>query len=155
MTNRELGKTLNSDIAPDACGTQSPDRGITVFYDGSCALCRREIGFVRALDGLDCATFSDISALPADSDVAPGVRAGTAMKRMHVRLADGRMVQGAAAFAAMWGASRRLRFLSRFIGSPAAIKVLDKVYDVVLIVRPPLSRAVGRFDAWRAGRRGG
>ncbi len=143
------------DVVAVTCAAASADGGITVYYDGSCALCRREIGFVRSLDGLDCATFSDISALPAESDVAPGVKAGTAMKRMHVRLADGTVVQGAAAFAAMWGASQRFRFVSRVVGSRAAIAVLDKIYDVVLIIRPPLSRAVGRFDARRERRRRG
>ena len=68
----------------------------TVYFDGSCSLCRSEIGFYRRDDQDRALCFVDVSktsAIPPE-----GVSQDHAMKRFHVRACDGSVLSGAAAF---------------------------------------------------------
>ena len=70
----------------------------TVYFDGSCALCRTEIGYYRRQDQADAFCFVDVSA--AGAITPTGVSQQRAMERFHVRAGDGRVLSGAAAFVA-------------------------------------------------------
>lgn len=129
-------------VQQDACS-------LTVFHDGSCALCQREIALAhRMTDGANI-TFVDVSAAPGTT-VAPGLAADEAMRRFHVRRADGTLVRGAHAFIELWSRSPRLGWLSKLADWPLAIRALDVLYAGLLFIRPPLSRLVRRFDERRA-----
>lgn len=140
---------------PHAPGSGAPEAGVqaclTVFHDGSCPLCQREIALAKSLTGGVGVAFRDVSQ-SADGDVAPGLTAGDAMKRFHVQRADGTLISGAAAFLEMWSASPRLRSMKTIQNSPRAVAVLDRLYGAFLVVRPRLSRGLGRYDAWRRAR---
>ena len=106
----------------------------TVYFDGACPLCRREIAHYRKLDGADAIHWIDVAnasagALGADLD------RDAALARLHVRGADGRLVSGAAAFAALW---RRLPAYA-WLGRVASIRpvqwVLEGGYRGFLAVR--------------------
>ncbi len=125
---------------------------LTIYHDGSCALCQREIALVSKLDAAKDVAFADVSGLD-DADVAPGLSASAAMKRFHVRRADGTLLSGPAAFIEMWSLAPRLRFLKRLQQSPRTLAALDRVYGGFLVIRPTISRALGRYDAWRAQRK--
>ena len=61
----------------------------TVYFDGSCSLCRAEIGYYRRKDQDRALCFVDISETGA---VPPeGITQERAMKRFHVRASDGRV----------------------------------------------------------------
>ncbi len=120
---------------------------LTIFHDGSCALCQREIALVSSLEAAKGVIFADVSGLDV-TEVAPGLTARDAMKRFHVRRTDGTVLSGAAAFIEMWSLAPRLRFLKPLQNSPAALKLLNGVYRGFLVVRPPLSRALGRYDSF-------
>ena len=75
---------------------------VTVFFDGSCHLCSREIAHYKkhpkAKEKLE---FVDIAA----SDFDPGKNAPPKedfMKAMHIRKADGEFVKGVEAFLVIW-----------------------------------------------------
>ncbi len=68
---------------------------LTVWHDGACPLCRREIALMRRLDRRGEIEFVDVAALYA---VCPADRAAL-LARFHAR-EDGTMLSGAAAFAA-------------------------------------------------------
>ncbi len=123
---------------------------LTVFHDGSCPLCQREIALAKSLTGGVGVAFRDVSGL-AGGDVAPGLSARAAMQRFHVQRADGTLLSGAAAFLEMWGASPRLRFAKKIQNSPRAVAALDRLYGAFLLARPRLSRGLRRYDAWRKG----
>ncbi|MHB2168541.1 thiol-disulfide oxidoreductase DCC family protein [Alsobacter sp. R-9] len=129
-----------------ACGG-----GLTVYYDGSCPLCRAEIGHYRRADRDGAITFEDVS--PGEARPASDLDRETAMARFHVRTPDGRLLSGAAAFAALW---RNLPgpwpVLGRVAGWPPVTAVLEVGYRLLLPVRPALSRLVGRWQARRQGR---
>ena len=84
---------------------------VSVYYDGSCPLCRREMSFYRKRRGAEAVAWVDVSRpcnLPADLS-----RAG-AMARFHVRDANGRLVDGGEAFAELWKQLPGLRWVGLF-----------------------------------------
>jgi predicted DCC family thiol-disulfide oxidoreductase YuxK len=67
----------------------------TVYFDGSCSLCRAEIGYYRRIDQDRPLCFADISKAGA---VPPeGITQERAMKHFHVRASDGTASAWAAA----------------------------------------------------------
>jgi predicted DCC family thiol-disulfide oxidoreductase YuxK len=133
-----------TDAAGAACS-------LTVFHDGSCPLCRREIALAQKMTASETFAFVDVSAANL-TDVAPGLSADKAMRRFHVRRADGTLLSGAAAFIALWSHTPHLKWLAKLARWPAVISALDVVYSGVLIVRPALSSVVRRLEGDRQSR---
>jgi predicted DCC family thiol-disulfide oxidoreductase YuxK len=109
---------------------------VTVWFDGSCPLCTREIALMRRLDQRDAIDFIDIghtaTACPIDR--------AALLARFHAREADGPLVSGAAAFAAMWRAIPLLRPLGLAARNATVLAVLEKLYRLFLRIRPALTR---------------
>ncbi len=123
---------------------------ITVFYDGACPLCRREIALMRSLPDADAIEWNDVSS--EQVSVPNGRTRSQLLERFHVRLANGRLVSGARAFAEMWSALPRLRWLGRVAQHPMMLPILEGAYRVFLRVRPALQRLVAsRSDVGRSG----
>ncbi len=118
---------------------------LTVYHDGSCPLCRREIAMYRRQPGAEHLAFVDVA--DDASVVGPGLDRCSARARFHVRLPDGRLVSGAAGFVAIWRRLRGWRWLARLAGLPGATAVLEAGYHASLSVRPRLARFLGRFAA--------
>ena len=115
---------------------------LTVWHDGSCPLCRREIALIRRLDRRGAIRFVDVTtAEPAD---CPLDRADL-LARFHA-VENGRLVSGAEAFAAMWRAIPLLRPLGLLFRGRVAIALLERLYGVFLRVRPRLQRLVLRSE---------
>lgn len=57
------------------------------------------------------------------------------LSRMHVRLPDGRIVSGAAAFSVLWSTLPGLRWLGRLVGHPLVLPIAESVYRVFLGIR--------------------
>lgn len=118
---------------------------MTVYYDGSCPLCTAEIGHYRKLDTAGAVAFADVS-LPA-GDPGPDLARSDAMARFHVRTPDGRLLSGAAAFAALWRTMPGpWRVLGHVAGWRPVTAVLEGVYRAFLPIRPALSRTFARFS---------
>lgn len=116
--------------------------GLTVWHDGSCLLCRREIALVRRLDRRGAIRFVDVAA--GDAADCPIDRAEL-LSRFHAR-EDGRLLSGAAAFAAMWRAVPALRPLGLLFRGPLALSLLERLYRGFLRVRPRLQRMARRWE---------
>jgi len=93
-----------------------PERA-TVYYDGGCPVCAREIGVYRRRPGADSFVWVDVTQADAAA-FGPGLSREAAMARMHVRRTDGTIVDGAAAFAEIWRGMPGLRWLGRLLGLP-------------------------------------
>ena len=117
---------------------------LTVWFDGGCPLCRREIALMRRLAPEGAIRFVDLDGA-AD---CPIDRADL-LARFHA-LEDGRLVSGAAAFAAMWRAIPRLRPLGVAARSPLVLAGMERLYVAFLRLRPRLQRWARRLDAPRA-----
>lgn len=110
-------------------------RKLTVFHDGACPLCAREIALMRRLDRRGAIDFVDV----ADPGTSCPIDRRAALARFHA-IEDGRLLSGAAAFAAMWRAIPWLRPLGLAARNPAVLGLLDRLYDRFLTVRPRLQR---------------
>jgi predicted DCC family thiol-disulfide oxidoreductase YuxK len=106
----------------------------TVFYDGACPVCRREIAQYRGGEGGEAIAWVDVSACGAEA-LAPGLTREAALARMHVQDAEGRLVSGARAFAALWLALPRWRWLGRIVGSAPVAPIAELGYRAFLVVR--------------------
>lgn len=109
---------------------------VTVWYDGGCPLCVREIALMDRLDQHGRIEFvnldSEDASCPVDRDLL--------LRRMHAREADGNLVDGAAAFAAMWRAIPALRPLGLVAKNRAVLWLLERLYRAFLVVRPAMQR---------------
>ena len=107
---------------------------VTVWYDGACPLCRREIALMRRLDRARRIEFVDLTG-----DGTCPVDRAAALARLHAREGDV-LLSGAAAFAAMWRAIPLLRPLGLAARVPIVLRVLEAAYVRFLAVRPALQR---------------
>ncbi len=123
-----------------------PDR-LTVYYDGSCPLCRAEIGHYARQVGSDGLCFVDVSD-PA-APLADDLGREAALERFHVRTPQGDLVSGAAAFAKIWRVLPSWRWAARLARVPGVTPLLELAYRAFLPVRPMLSRMAGRMEARR------
>ncbi len=114
---------------------------LTVYFDGGCPLCRREIDFLRRRVAPGEVAWIDVADSPGER-VAIDLDRDAALARFHVRLADGQLVSGVAAFAALWKRASGLRWLGRLADSRLLGSPLEFAYRVFLKVRPRLQRLV-------------
>jgi predicted DCC family thiol-disulfide oxidoreductase YuxK len=145
---------------------ETPDTGIgagaaagrpAVFFDGSCPLCAVEIATYRKCRGADGIDWVDVSgAEPAKDDtggtremIAPGLARAAAMRRFHVRRADGKIVSGGAAFAELWSALPAFSRAGRVGRLPGIALLLEGVYRAFLSVRPVLQKMLRRRQQGR------
>lgn len=117
---------------------------MTVYFDGGCPLCRREIGVYRGLSALQPVCFADITD-PAHVPPA-GVSSRELAARFHVRHADGRLVGGARAFLALWAALPGWRWLARMGSLPGMPHLMEWAYRGFLRIRPAVQRMVRRME---------
>ncbi|MEM8837557.1 MAG: DUF393 domain-containing protein [Pseudomonadota bacterium] len=118
----------------------------TVYFDGSCPLCVAEIGVYKKRNN-GAVEFVDVSAsdeAAASDDIAADLDRNKAMARFHVRNADGKLVDGGDAFAALWRATPGFRTLGRMGGLPVIRQGLNFAYDSFLLVRPFIQKAYKR-----------
>jgi len=127
-----------------------PPQTLTIYFDGSCPLCRLEIAHYAAQSGAEELDFIDVAA--PGPETGPDLPRATAMARFHVRLPDGRLVSGAAAFAQVWQRLPRWRFAARLARLPGAIAAMEILYRLFLPVRPFLSGYVGWWQQRQQGR---
>jgi demethoxyubiquinone hydroxylase (CLK1/Coq7/Cat5 family) len=124
------------DPLPATC-TDAP--ALTVYFDGACPVCSREIATYRGLRGGASIDWVDASRCAPEA-LGPGLERGAALARLHARRPDGTLVDGAAAFAAVWRRLPAFSLLGRIAGFEPVRAVLDVGYAGFLRVR----------RAWRA-----
>lgn len=122
---------------------------VTVWYDGGCPLCVREIALMNRLDRRDRIEFVNVDR----EDASCSVDRQLLLRRMHAQEGDGPLVDGAAAFAAMWRAIPVFRPLGLLAKNRAVLWVLERFYRGFLVVRPAIQRMFMVVFGTRAGKR--
>jgi predicted DCC family thiol-disulfide oxidoreductase YuxK len=122
---------------------------LTVFYDGACPLCEREISFYRCRQGADEVSWVDVSGTSSD-EVAPGLSRDQALARFHVRHPDGTLASGGQAFADLWSILPGFRPWGRLFHYRPLSWVLNRAYDLFLGFRPRLQAMMAARPAHRA-----
>lgn len=111
---------------------------LTIWFDGGCPLCRREIALMQRLDKRDAIAFIDVSK----GEAACPINRDALLARFHAR-EDGVMLSGAAAFAAMWRAIPLLRRVGLVARNETVLAALEWLYRRFLVIRPMLQRLAG------------
>jgi len=111
---------------------------VTVWHDGACPLCAREVALIRRLDQAGRVRFVDA----ADASTVCPLDRGEMLARFHAREEGGPVVSGAAAFAAMWRVVPLLRPLGLLARNGRVLALLERLYLRFLRVRPRLQRLV-------------
>lgn len=112
---------------------------LTVWFDGACPLCVREIALMRRMDRAQRIEFIDVMVEGASCPLDPAVL----LARFHAR-ENGVLLDGAAAFAAMWRAIPLLRPLGLLARSSLVLRVLEWAYLRFLKLRPTLQKFFGQ-----------
>ena len=125
---------------------------LSVYFDGSCSLCTREIAFYRRCQGAETISWIDASAV-SEREVAPGLSKADALARFHVLTAQGEVLSGAAAFSRIWLELPRFRWLG-IAGQVRPITwLMEWAYRGFLIFRPALQAFLGRGKTCRPTKR--
>jgi len=111
---------------------------LTIYVDGSCPLCRREMTFLSARDRRRRLRLEDISAPEFANDT--GVPLENLMARIHARRGDGTLVDGIEAFRLAYEAVG-LGWIVRPLRWPLLAPFLDRLYMLV-------ARNRNRFPDW-------
>jgi predicted DCC family thiol-disulfide oxidoreductase YuxK len=107
----------------------------TLYYDGGCPVCRREVAMYRKQPGANAVHWVDAASCEP-RDLGSGLTREAALERLHLRRPDGSLVSGGAAFSALWRALPRWSWLGRLFASKAGSWLLEAGYRVFLAVRP-------------------
>lgn len=102
---------------------------LTIFYDGACPLCKREMRWYQSNNPHGRLTFVDISQVDFVAE-AYGRSNQDFMARMHVRDADGVYTTGVDAFILIWQAypeKSKFQRVRKIIGVPG-IKHLARLF---------------------------
>lgn len=110
---------------------------ITVYYDGICHLCAREIAYYQRIAPPGLFDWQDIAR-----NAAPlmdlGITQAEALELLHARDDEGRLHVGVAAFLLIWQQLPRWRVLAAVIGVPPLRWLAEQAYR--------------RFASWRFAR---
>jgi predicted DCC family thiol-disulfide oxidoreductase YuxK len=117
---------------------RDPAWPLTLYYDGACPLCAREIALLRRHATRERLQLVDIAA--ANFDPQPlGLGLTTLQARLHARWADGRWLVGLDASLASWQAAGLGAWIAP-LGWRALRPMLEWGYRLFCRLRPHLAR---------------
>lgn len=106
-----------------------------IFYDGGCPVCRREIMWYGTRRGGTGLTWTDVTD-PSNTPRFPhGTTRDALLKRFTVVRCDGAVVQGAAAFVAIWRRIDSLSAAGRLLDNVVCVWIGERLYRGFLSVR--------------------
>ena len=125
---------------------------VTLFWDGGCPLCRREIAYYKFLDHEKRVNWINIEAEP--ERLAPhGVEPEAAMEFIHGIDKSGQLVKGVPAFIAVWEVLPYWNVLPPLIRTfPFAMPLVDAAYAWWAKRRLGISAAFRRLEEGSACR---
>jgi predicted DCC family thiol-disulfide oxidoreductase YuxK len=124
-----------SNMQPDST---PPIAELVVYYDAACPVCRREVAHYQRLPAQRPVSWQDANVCQFGDS---GLDCETALRRFHVRSADGRLYSGAAAFSVLWRCLPGWRWLGWACAVPPFSWMAEGGYRVFLRFRP-------RLQAW-------
>lgn len=128
----------------DSSVGEGDERRLTVYYDGACPICTTEVCFYRAQAGGEAIEWVNLQQA-AEAELQ-GIDRGEALRRLHVRDEEGRVLEGVPAFAQILERLPRLSRWGRLMGVPPFSWIMRALYAAFLLVRPlaqRLARALG------------
>lgn len=111
----------------------------TIYFDGACHLCAREIEMYRKVDADKQLEFVDISLSQFDA-TKEGLDPVDVHKNFHVKDTSGQFHKGVKAFQIIWDQLGIFRPLSWLYNQPVSSSLMDAGYKVFTKVRPLLPK---------------
>lgn len=123
-----------------------PANKLSVFFDGLCPLCSREIDHYRTQAGSDRLEFVDITEASFDAE-REGLDPRRVHKVMHTRDDRGNLYTGIGAFVAIWDVLPKYKWLAKLARNGAVRPLMDVGYNVFAAIRPYLPRRTRECEA--------
>lgn len=118
----------------------------TVYYDGSCPICSKEIALYQAWRGGEHMNWVDASQCEQEALGADLTRA-QALARLHCRDQAGNLIDGARAFVTIWSHLRWLSYLSPILSNSLVLRGLEFFYTCFLKLRKQISTRRQNFNS--------
>jgi len=110
---------------------------LTVFFDGSCPICTKEIDFYRTRSSAEFISWIDVS--DKETEIAStNLSRQELLARFHVMRSDGKLISGGKAFAELWASLPGFILVGKIFQIPGLSYIIDIGYDFFLILRPKL-----------------
>jgi 3-demethoxyubiquinol 3-hydroxylase len=113
----------------------APLKALTVYFDGACPVCSKEIAYYQQQAGAQACEWVDASRCD-EPELGPGLSRAAALGRFHVRHPDGSLTSGMGGFAALWRVLPKTAWLGRVASFGPMPFLLDQAYRVFLALRP-------------------
>lgn len=101
---------------------------ITVFYDGKCGLCSKEINHYRKIAPEGVFVWQDITESAEDLQ-REGISLSEGLKLLHARESNGQMHLGVDAFILIWRQLKGWRVLAFLVGLPIIRQIANAAYQ--------------------------
>ena len=125
----------SNSLTPAVTESLLPSPSLTVYYDGACPVCSREIAVYQRQAGSEVCAWVDASSCP-ESALGDGLTREAALARFHVRRSDGVLIGGMRGFATLWRALPRFAWAGRIALVGPIPVLLEAAYELFLRVRP-------------------
>ena len=102
---------------------------LTIFFDGGCPLCKREVDFLQSRNQKGYQSFIDINTSDFYLDLKYGITYKQAMERIHALKSDGSVIKDIKVFQEAY----TLIGLG-WIYAPTKIPIIDKVIEFIYSV---------------------
>jgi predicted DCC family thiol-disulfide oxidoreductase YuxK len=102
---------------------------ITVFYDGKCGLCSKEISHYRKIAPSNIFNWQDITE-SADELNQEGITLAEGLRLLHAKDNSGQIHVGVDAFILIWKQLSRWRVLAFLVGLPIIRHIANAAYRV-------------------------
>jgi predicted DCC family thiol-disulfide oxidoreductase YuxK len=102
---------------------------ITVFFDGKCGLCSKEINYYRKIAPDGIFIWQDITK-SADDLKASGISLSQGLRLLHTKDIDGKFYVGVDAFILIWKQLKRWRLLAIFVSLPIIKQIINFAYKI-------------------------
>ena len=101
---------------------------ISVYFDGKCSLCSKEIGYYRTIAPINTFLWKDISTEPEHLEEI-NVSQATALRRLHVLDSKKNLTVGFNAFIVIWSNIKWWRFVALIASVPIFNQLLNICYN--------------------------
>ena len=101
---------------------------ITVYYDGKCGLCSKEIQYYQRISPKDRFIWLDIASQPHHLDKVH-LTQEQALRRLHVNSPKAGLVQGVEAFCVIWRELPAWRWLALLVSLPVIKQLATIAYN--------------------------
>ena len=101
---------------------------ISVFFDGKCNLCSKEINYYRRIAPKNTFNWVDITKTPGELDKFE-IKLSDGLRLMHVADSRGNIFTGVDAFIIMWKQIKYWKILGLFVSLPIVKQIANLLYQ--------------------------